>query len=336
MNSTENVLVVGGAGYIGSHTVLALRAAGLNPVVYDNFSTGHRDAVFSKQMVEGELSDTARLTQTLRDHKIGAVVHFAALIEAGQSVVEPLKFYRNNVANTISLLEAMQAADVTRLVFSSTAAVYGNNDSVELLHEELPIAPVNPYGQTKAAVEAMLRDVTATGALRAIALRYFNAAGCDPELRTGERHDPETHLIPLVLQTALGQRDQITVYGSDYDTPDGTCLRDYIHVSDLARGHVAAVRKLLAMETDGGYFRPINLGTGQGHSVRAVIEASRAATNQDFNVVEGTRRPGDPARLIADASRAHEELNWHAERSDIAEIISDASNYMRAQIAKST
>jgi UDP-glucose-4-epimerase GalE len=336
MTPTQNILVVGGAGYIGSHTVLALRDAGLTPVVYDNFSTGHRDAVFSDELIEGELSDTARLPQTMRDHNIDAVVHFAALIEAGQSVLKPLKFYRNNVANTISLLEAMQVAEVAGLVFSSTAAVYGSNDSVQLLHEDLPIAPVNPYGQTKAAVEAMLQDVAATGALRAIALRYFNAAGCDPKLRTGERHDPETHLIPLVLQAALGLRDHITVYGSDYDTPDGTCLRDYIHVSDLARGHVAAVRKLLSMDAEGGYFRPINLGTGQGHSVRAVIDASRAETNQDLTVIEGQRRPGDPARLIADVRRAHEELNWHAERSDITKIIHDASNYMRSQIAQAT
>ncbi|MEM8657759.1 MAG: UDP-glucose 4-epimerase GalE, partial [Pseudomonadota bacterium] len=288
----KNVLVIGGAGYIGSHTVLALQEAGFTPVVYDNFSSGHRDAVFSDQVVEGELADRARLAQAMRDHQIGSVVHFAALIEAGQSVVEPLLFYRNNVASTVSLLEAMQDAGVDRLVFSSTAAVYGNQTEADLLHEELPVQPINPYGQTKAAVEAMLRDTAAASGLKSIALRYFNASGADARARTGERHDPETHLIPLVLQTAAGQREQITVFGTDYPTEDGSCIRDYIHVSDLARGHVAALEKLLATEGDAGSFTPINLGTGQGYSVSAVIETAKRVTNRSFTVVESDRRPG--------------------------------------------
>lgn len=324
----KNVLVIGGAGYIGSHTVLALQEAGFTPVVYDNFSSGHRDAVFSDQVVEGELADRARLAQAMRDHQISSVVHFAALIEAGQSVVEPLLFYRNNVASTVSLLEAMQDAGVTRLVFSSTAAVYGNQTEADLLHEELPVQPINPYGQTKAAVEAMLRDTAAASGLKSIALRYFNASGADARARTGERHDPETHLIPLVLQTAAGEREQITVFGTDYPTEDGSCIRDYIHVSDLARGHVAALEKLLATEGDAGSFTPINLGTGQGYSVSAVIETAKRVTNRSFTVVESDRRPGDPATLVSDPSRAHELLGWRAEHSSLENIITDAWNFM--------
>lgn len=328
MPMNRNVLVVGGAGYIGSHTVLALQEAGFNPVVYDNFSTGHRDAVFSDHMVEGELSDSTHLSQTMTKYEIGSVVHFAALIEAGQSVVEPLLFYRNNVASTVSLLEAMQEAGVERLVFSSTAAVYGNQTDVDLLHEGLPIQPINPYGQTKAAVEAMLRDTAAASGLKAIALRYFNASGADARARTGERHDPETHLVPLVLQAAAGTRDQITVFGSDYPTEDGTCIRDYIHVTDLARGHVAALEKLLATDTAEGSFTPINLGTGQGYSVRQVIETARRVTNREFQVVQSDRRPGDPATLVSNPARAHDVLNWRAEHSALDNIITDAWNFM--------
>ncbi|WP_299784529.1 UDP-glucose 4-epimerase GalE [uncultured Roseobacter sp.] len=332
MPLNRNVLVVGGAGYIGSHTVLALQEAGFNPVVYDNFSSGHRDAVFSDHVVEGELSDHARLSQAMTDHQIGSVVHFAALIEAGQSVIEPLLFYRNNVASTVSLLEAMQAAGVDRLVFSSTAAVYGNQADTGLLHEGLPVQPINPYGQTKAAVEAMLKDTAAASGLKAIALRYFNASGADARARTGERHDPETHLIPLVLQTAAGERDQITVFGTDYPTEDGTCIRDYIHVTDLARGHVAALEKLLSTDEEAGAFTPINLGTGQGYSVSQVIETARRVTNRGFTVVESDRRPGDPSALVSDPSRAHAVLGWRAEHSSLENIITDAWNFMNRGI----
>ncbi|WP_299832343.1 UDP-glucose 4-epimerase GalE [uncultured Roseobacter sp.] len=332
MPLNRNVLVVGGAGYIGSHTVLALQEAGFNPVVYDNFSSGHRDAVFSDHVVEGELSDHARLSRAMTDHQIGSVVHFAALIEAGQSVIEPLLFYRNNVASTVSLLEAMQAAGVDRLVFSSTAAVYGNQADTGLLHEGLPVQPINPYGQTKAAVEAMLKDTAAASGLKAIALRYFNASGADARARTGERHDPETHLIPLVLQTAAGERDQITVFGTDYPTEDGTCIRDYIHVTDLARGHVAALEKLLSTDEEAGAFTPINLGTGQGYSVSQVIETARRVTNRSFTVVESDRRPGDPSALVSDPSRAHAVLGWRAEHSSLENIITDAWNFMNRGI----
>jgi len=322
----KNVLVVGGAGYIGSHTTLALEAAGFRAVVYDDFSSGHRDACFGSDLVEGTLADTALLTQTMQRFGIGSVVHFAALIEAGQSVLTPLPFFRNNVAGTLSLLEAMQAAEVTRLVFSSTAAVYGNQTHVPLLDESLPRQPINPYGDSKAMVETVLEACARAHGLQAIALRYFNACGADAQGRCGERHDPETHLIPLILQAALGTRDQIKVFGTDYDTPDGTCIRDYIHVSDLASGHVAAVTHLLAQDAVGGTagVTPVNLGTGAGLSVREVIAAVKRHTNQPFDVVEQSRRAGDPARLVADVSRAHDLLGWQARHSDIDTIVRDA------------
>lgn len=326
MSPHHTVLIVGGAGYIGSHTTLALKAAGYGTVVYDNFSAGHRDACFGDHLVEGDLHDTALLSDTLRRFDIKSVVHFAALIEAGQSVLTPLPFFRNNVSGTLSLLEAMQAAGVNRLVFSSTAAVYGNRTDTALLSEDLPRAPINPYGHSKAMIEAVLETCVAAHGLRAIALRYFNAAGADAQSRTGERHDPETHLIPLVLQAARGTRPQIKVFGTDYDTPDGTCVRDYIHVSDLASGHVAAVKHLLETDTPG--FTPVNLGTGQGLSVRQVIAAVKRVTGRDFAVVEEPRRPGDPAVLVADAARAQDLLGWTPAHSDIDTIVRDAFAYV--------
>ncbi|MCL4133358.1 UNVERIFIED_CONTAM: hypothetical protein GTU68_006336 [Idotea baltica] len=319
------VLVVGGAGYIGSHTCLALREAGFSVVIYDNFSSGHKDACFADVVVEGELSDRDKLVDTIKAYNIGSVIHFAALIEAGISMVEPLSFFRNNVASTISLLEAMHDTGVHKIVFSSTAAAYGNVDGDALLDETLPIAPINPYGQSKTMVEAILQEEARARGLQAIALRYFNASGADPECRAGERHDPETHLIPLIIQAAAGQRADIKIFGTDYDTPDGTCIRDYIHVADLASGHVAALNKLLA--DDVGGFDRINLGTGKGHSVREVINAVRTISSRTFEVVECPRRPGDPARLVADATRAKEVLNWVASKADIETIVADAWRY---------
>ena len=328
---TETVLVVGGAGFIGSHTTLALADAGFDVVIYDDFSTGHRDACFGFEVVEGRLSDTERLIQLFRGRKIACVVNFAALIEAGQSVKDPYAFFQNNVGDTLGLLRAMQHSDVSRLVFSSTAAVYGNQDA-GVLSEDLPVAPINPYGHSKAMIETVLRTGVDAYGLRAIALRYFNAAGADPQGRTGERHSPETHLIPLVIQAALGQRASIKVFGTDYDTPDGTCIRDYIHVSDLARGHVAAVRALLEQQEPG--FQAMNLGTGTGQSVRAVIEAVKAASGIDFPVEIEARRPGDPARLVANPERAERALNWRAERSDLQTIVTDAWRYFSAAAAR--
>lgn len=325
MPNPKNVLVVGGAGYIGSHTTLALQAAGYGAIVYDSFSSGHRDACFGDHLVEGRLDDTARLTETMQAHDIGSVIHFAALIEAGQSVITPLPFFENNVAGTLSLLNAMTAAGVTRIVFSSTAAVYGNRMDGSLLSEDLPRAPINPYGDSKAMVEVMLEACVAAHGLQAIALRYFNACGADAQCRTGERHDPETHLIPLIIQAAQGKRPHISIYGTDYDTPDGTCIRDYIHVSDLATGHVAALAKLI--DADAPVFSAINLGTGVGLSVRDVIDAVKRVSGSDFTVIEAERRAGDPAALVADVARARSDLDWTARHSDIDQIVRDAWRY---------
>lgn len=318
----KNVLVVGGAGYIGSHTTLALNEAGYRTIVYDNFSAGHRDACFGEDLVEGDLADTDLLTDTLRRFEIDCVIHFAALIEAGQSVITPLPFFQNNVAGTLSLLEAMNAAEVTRLVFSSTAAVYGNQTNTSLLAEDLPRSPINPYGDSKAMVETVFESCVPAHGLQAIALRYFNASGADAQGRTGERHDPETHLIPLIIEAAQGKRAEIKIFGTDYDTPDGTCIRDYIHVSDLASGHVAAVAYLVAQQDAG--FQPINLGTGSGQSVREVVDAVKRVSGRDFTVTEVARRPGDPARLVADARRARDVLDWCAVHSDLDTIVRDA------------
>lgn len=326
----KNVLVVGGAGYIGSHTTLALKDAGYNAVVYDNFSSGHRDACFGSALVEGELTDTAKLIQTMQEHDIVSVIHFAALIEAGQSVITPLPFFHNNVAGTLSLLDAMNTAGVSRLVFSSTAAVYGNQTDTLLLDETLTRQPINPYGDSKAMVEAILESCVAAHGLQAIALRYFNACGADAQGRSGERHDPETHLIPLIIQAAQGSRPHIKIYGTDYDTPDGTCIRDYIHVSDLASGHVAAVEYLLGRSAAG--MQAINLGTGAGQSVRQVVEAVRRSSARDFTVVEDKRRPGDPAILVADVARAKDVLGWQAKHSDLDTIVRDAWTFSEAQV----
>lgn len=326
MSRKKNILIVGGAGYIGSHTTLALNECeAYNTVVFDNLSTGHRDACFGGALVEGDLLDLAAIRATLRDHKIDCVVHFAALIEAGQSVITPLDFFENNVAGTVNLLKAMQSEGVSKLVFSSTAAVYGNRSDVDSLTEDLPHEPINPYGSSKAMVETILQTCVEAHGLQAIALRYFNASGADPQGRTGERHDPETHLIPLIIDAARGIRPHIKIYGTDYDTPDGTCIRDYIHVSDLATGHVAAVNTL--MQSDAPSFTPINLGTGTGQSVREVIDAVRRVSRIDFEVIEDVRRPGDPAALVANAARARDVLGWQAEYQTIDTIVQHAWNY---------
>ncbi len=322
MPDQPTIMVIGGAGYIGSHTTLALNDAGFETVVYDNFSTGHRDVCFGAHLVEGDLADRTKLEKALQSYGVECVVHFAALIEAGQSMITPLPFFQNNVAGTLSLLEAMQTVGLKKLVFSSTAAVYGNNTDAPLLHEQLPRAPINPYGDSKVMVEMMLEACVEPHGLQSIALRYFNACGADPEGKTGERHDPETHLIPLVIQAALGERPNIKIYGTDYPTPDGTCIRDYIHVLDLATGHVAAVRKLLSKNEKG--FTAINLGTGSGLSVFEVIDAVKKVSKIDFDVVETNRRPGDPAQLVADAGKAASELDWVAKHSGINEIVRDA------------
>lgn len=319
-----NILVAGGAGFIGSHTLVALADAGHSLITLDDLSNGDADNVLYGKLIEGDLHDAALLDRVLVDNTIDAVIHFAAFIEAGESMVNPMAFYKNNVAGSLNLISSMVRNKVRKIVFSSTAAVYGQQDDVHLLSETLPKQPINPYGHSKWTVECMLRDVAATGDLEAIALRYFNAAGSDPECRVGERHDPETHLIPLVLDAARGKRPDIKIFGTDYDTPDGTCIRDYVHVSDLASAHVLAADSLLhRKENETGFYDAMNLGTSTGHSVREVVENAKSVTGIDFKVTEQPRRPGDPARLVADANRAQMVLGWHPERSDLKTMIED-------------
>ncbi len=316
---SEAVLVTGGAGYIGSHACKTLARAGYRPVVFDDMSRGHRAAVRWGPLVEGELADRAKLIGALKAHHISAVVHFAAYAYVGESVTDPAIYYRNNVVGTLSLFEAMRETGVDRIVFSSTCATYGTPAGVPI-SETAPQLPVNPYGETKLAIERALRWYGQAYGLRWSSLRYFNAAGADPDGEIGERHDPETHLVPLVLQTALGERPQIDIYGTDYPTPDGTAIRDYIHVQDLAEAHLRALEYLAA----GRQSVALNLGTGRGHSVREVIRAAEAVSGRQISCRETARRPGDPPALVADPSRAAELLGWRARLSDLETIIRTA------------
>ena len=316
------VLVTGGAGYVGSHACKALARAGHTPIVYDNLRTGHRWAVKWGPLEHGDITDAARLIDALRKHRPDAVMHFAALAYVGESVVEPNLYYRNNVAGTLTLLDAMRAADVGKLVFSSTCATYGAPAATPIA-ETAPQQPVNPYGRSKLMVEEILRDYAAAFPLSAVALRYFNAAGADLDGEIGEAHDPEPHLIPLVLQTALGLRDHIEVYGDDYDTADGTCVRDYIHVADLARAHVAALERGRA-----NGFAAYNLGTGRGASVKAVIDTARRVTGRNIAVRIGPRRAGDPPVLVADARMAGSALDWRPEHDSLEVMIKSAWRWM--------
>jgi UDP-arabinose 4-epimerase len=314
-----SVLVTGGAGYIGSHACKALARAGYRPVTYDSLELGHREAVRWGPLVEADLADSARVADTLKRFDIAAVMHFAGLISVGESVTNPGRYFRSNVMNTLVLLEAMQAQGLGRIVFSSTAAVYGLPD-VELIPEDAAQRPVNPYGESKLMVERMLQWYGSAHGFTHATLRYFNAAGADPEGEIGEDHQPETHLIPLVLEAALGNRAQIDVFGTDYATPDGTAIRDFIHVQDLAEAHVKALDRLLG----GGLSLTLNLGTGVGHTVREVIAAAERITGHRIPRREGPRRPGDPPVLVADASRAREVLGWTPGLSDLDTIIKTA------------
>ena len=314
------ILVTGGAGYIGSHMVRLLRSAGLAVCVVDDFSTGHRDVVpASVPLLEADIGDRARVLPFLREHGVAAIVHFAARALVGESVTDPRLYWRNNLAGTVGLLDAALDAGVSRIVFSSTCAVYGIPDAVPI-SEAHATRPINPYGACKLAVERMLADYGRAYGLRWMALRYFNAAGGEPALGLGERHATETHLIPLVLQAALGQRPHRTGLGNDYPTPDGSCIRDYIHVSDLAEAHLAA----LAVLDQGGESGVVNLGTGRGHSVLEVIAAAREVSGREIPVVTGARREGDPPALVADATRARERLGWVPQRPSLARILADA------------
>ncbi len=314
-----HVLVTGGAGYIGSHTVRALRAAGHEVTVLDNLSAGHAPAVDpGAKLIVGDLEDPILLRDVFALRPIDAVMHFAASIEVGESVRDPLKFYANNVANSVNLLRAMQEASVKRFVFSSTCALYGAPDAMPLI-EDLPTRPESPYARAKLAVEWALADSAAAWGLGYVALRYFNAAGAAADATIGEDHDPETHLIPNVLKVALGQSPHVTLFGTDYDTPDGTCIRDYVHVDDLAAAHVLA---MAAIEPGRG--RVFNTGSGHGASVKEVINAARSVTGHAIPVVESARRAGDVPRLYADSSRLQRELGWKPKVPQLADIIASA------------
>jgi UDP-arabinose 4-epimerase len=312
------ILVTGGAGYIGSHCCKALAAAGFEPVTLDNLHAGHRSAVRWGDAIEADIRDTAAVGAAMRRIEPAAVMHLAALALVGESVAHPGRYYDVNVGGTLNLLRAMHESVVSRLVFSSTCAVYGEPARVPMT-EDMPHQPVNPYGASKAACERMMRDFEDAHAIRSIRLRYFNAAGADPDAEIGERHEPETHLIPLVLDAASGRRGSISVFGTDYPTPDGTALRDYIHVMDLADAHVAALRHLMA----GGGSEALNLGTGRGASVREVIGTVEEVTGRRVPVVEAPRRAGDPPALVADPGRAERTLGWRAHR-DLRAMVADA------------
>ena len=315
----KTVLVTGGAGYIGSHACKALAAAGYTPVAYDNLVYGHEWAVRWGPLEKGDILDPVRLSELMKQYKPFAVMHFAAFAYVGESVAEPAKYYRNNVTGTLTLLEAMRAHDVRNIVFSSSCATYGIPDTVPIC-EDAPQKPVSPYGASKLMSERILADFGAAYGMKSVALRYFNAAGADPQGETGEDHDPETHLVPLVLDAAAGAHPHIMILGNDYDTPDGTCIRDYIHVTDLASAHVLALQQLEKGTLNQAY----NLGTGVGVSVLQVIEAARRVTSRDIPVVIGPRRPGDPAKLFAQAIRAQTDLGWRPRFSTIEEIIGTA------------
>ncbi|GES43231.1 UDP-glucose 4-epimerase [Rhizobium dioscoreae] len=317
----ETVLVVGGAGYIGSHTCLDLANKGFKPVVYDNFSNGHREFVKWGPAEEGDIRDRARLDEVLAKHKPAAILHFAALIEVGESVKDPVAFYENNVIGTLTLLSAAQAAGVKAFVFSSTCATYGLPQSVPL-DENHQQVPINPYGRTKYIVEQALADYDQYKGLRSVILRYFNAAGADFEGRIGEWHTPETHAIPLAIDAALGRRQGFKVFGSDYDTRDGTCVRDYIHVLDLADAHVRAVQYLL----DGGDSVALNLGTGTGTTVKELLGTIETVSNRPFPVEYVGRREGDSTTLVANNDKARDILGW-SPQYDLTEIIQSAWNW---------
>ena len=321
-----NILVVGGAGYIGSHMVKLLGERRCAVTTLDDLSSGHRDAVLTGDFVQGDMADTELLRSLFARRKYDAVMHFASFIEVGESVREPAKYYRNNVANTLTLLAAMREAGIDRFIFSSTAAIFGT-PQYSPIDERHPRAPINPYGRTKNMVEDVLGDYERAYGLRSVCLRYFNAAGADPDGKLGERHDPESHLIPLALQAASGRRAGLSVYGTDYDTPDGTCIRDYVHVSDLCEAHWLALESL----RDGASSQAYNLGNGNGFSVLEVIETAKKVTGVDFAVKHEARRAGDPPRLVADASAIKAKLGWLPRYADLDTIIAHAWAFERSR-----
>jgi UDP-glucose-4-epimerase GalE len=319
MPSLGTILVTGGAGYVGAHASKALNRSGFTPLVFDNLSTGHRSFVRWGPFLRGDIRDTDAVLDAIRSYGVKAVLHFAASAYAGESVTDPKKYYENNVVGSLSLLRAMLKADCRKLVFSSSCAIYGESDDLPI-RETAPQNPVSPYGTSKAMAERILCDYARAYALDSISLRYFNASGADPEGELGEFRNPETHLIPRVMMAIQGYISDFAVFGNDYDTPDGTPIRDYIHVSDLADAHVAAVRRLLASRPGGAF----NLGSGHGYSVKQVLDAIAAETGESLEVLSGPRREGDPAELVADASLGRVELGWVPRLSDLSTIIKTA------------
>lgn len=317
--SGRHILVTGGAGYIGSHACKALRQAGYTPICYDNLAYGHRWAVQWGPLEIGDIGDRARLDAVMQQYRPEAVLHFAAFAYVGESVENPGKYYRNNVAGTLTLLEAMRDHGVNKIIFSSTCATYGVPDAVPI-GEDHAQRPINPYGASKLMVERMLQDFDGAHGIKSVALRYFNAAGADPDGEIGEEHDPETHLIPLILDVALGKRDCVRIFGTDYATPDGTCVRDYIHVSDLANAHLQALHYLQA----GGVSSAFNLGNGAGFSVQEVIDRARAVTGESIAVATASRRAGDPPELVGSADKARQQLGWVPQYAELDLIIGTA------------
>ena len=316
------VLVTGGAGYIGSHAVLALQRSGYDVIILDNLVYGHQDLVekvLKTELIIGDTNDRSLLDQLFESRKIDAVMHFSAYAYVGESVTNPDKYYRNNVIGTLTLLEAMKAASINKFVFSSTCATYGVPKIVPI-PEDHPQNPINPYGTTKLMVEWILSDFNVAYDFRSVCFRYFNAAGADPEGLLGEDHNPETHLLPLTLLTALGKRESISIFGTDYPTPDGTCIRDYIHVTDLATAHILGLEYLLK----GGNTTVFNLGNGNGFSVKEVIDAARKVTGKEIKAVECDRRPGDPPSLVGSGEKARQILGWNPQYPDIETIITHA------------
>jgi UDP-arabinose 4-epimerase len=320
------ILVTGGAGYIGSHTCKALSQAGMEPVVFDNLVGGHDWAVKWGDLEVGDLLDRERIAEVVNRVLPDGVIHFASFAYVGESVTDPAKYWRNNVTGAINLLDALVGSDAPPVVFSSSCTVYGMTDA-DFIAESVSVAPINPYGNTKRAIEIMLKDYEVATDLRHVVLRYFNAAGCDADGEIGEVHDPETHLIPLAIAAAAGDRDALKIFGTDYPTDDGTCVRDYIHVTDLADAHVRALRHLL----DGGASDVFNLGAGDGYSVREVVDAVGRVVGTPVPAEEDARRPGDPARLVADAAHAREKLGWVTEHSSLDNIVATAWNWYQAQ-----
>lgn len=313
------ILIVGGAGYIGSHINKELNKQGYKTVVFDSLIKGHKEAVKWGDFFEGDLNDIEKLREVFKKYPIEAVLHFAAFIEVGESVKDPQKYYKNNVANTLNLFQVMLENDVKKIIFSSTAATFGNPQYTPI-DEKHPQVPINPYGQAKLMVEKILADYDTAYDLKYIALRYFNACGADLETEIGENHDPESHLIPLILDAAAGKREDIKIFGTDYPTTDGTGIRDYVHVADLAQAHILALKKLM----DGGESDNFNLGNGGGFSVRQVIEAAKKITGIDFKVTEVERRAGDPPILVADSTKAKNILGWQPQYADLETIIDSA------------